>query len=67
MPERMQFIAEGVVTKYNKEFNSGKMKELEKQITKLEQDMDKYAEMLLDAPPSTRSHIYKKIETADLQ
>lgn len=43
------------------------MKELERQIAKLDRDIDKYTEMLLDAPKSARPRIYEKIETADMQ
>ena len=47
----MQEIAAAVVAQYDSEFNSGKVKELERQIAKLDRDIDKYTEMLLDAPP----------------
>ena len=66
-PGRMQEIAAAVVAQYDSEFNSGKVKELERQIAKLDRDIDKYTEMLLDAPKSARPRIYEKIETADMQ
>ena len=66
-PQRMQEIAAAVVAQYDSEFNSGKVKELERQIAKLDRDIDKYTEMLLDAPKSARPRIYEKIETADMQ
>ena len=55
------------MAQYDSEFNSGKVKELERQIAKLDRDIDKYTEMLLDAPKSARPRIYEKIETADMQ
>ena len=66
-PQRMQEIAAAVVAQYDSEFNSGKVKELERQIFKLDRDIDKYTEMLLDAPKSARPRIYEKIEAADMQ
>ena len=59
----MKTIAKAVVAEYNKEFNSDKVKDLERQIAKLNRDLDKYIEMLLDISQSARSRIYKKMET----
>lgn len=64
-PERMKQIAAAVVAQYDSEFNTDKIKELERRIAKLEREINKYTEMLLDAPTATRSKIYEKIEEAD--
>lgn len=66
-PERMQQIASSVVAQYNSEFNDGKIKELEHEIAKLDHDIDKYTDMLLDIPKTARQKIYDKIEKAGLQ
>ena len=66
-PERMQIIAEGVVAEYNKEFNDGKIKELERQIAKLTRDIDKYTESILVLPKSALPSIGEKIEAATMQ
>lgn len=66
-PVRMQEIAEAVVNQYDNEFSSRKISELERRITKLDRDMDKYTEMLLEVPKSARSKICEKIEIADMQ
>ncbi len=66
-PQRMQTIAESVIAEYDKEFNSDKIKALERQIAKLNRDLDKYTEMLLDVPQAARSRIYDKMESAEMQ
>ena len=63
-PERMDYIADGVVNEYNKEFNTDKMKALEKQVAKLDRDINKFIDMLLDAPKSSHPKIYDKMENA---
>ena len=44
-----------------------KVKDLERQITKLNRDLGKYTEMLLDIPQSARPRIYEKMETIEMQ
>ena len=66
-PERMKTIAKAVVAEYDKEFNNDKVKDLERQIAKLNRDLDKYTEMLLDIPQSARPRIYEKMETIETQ
>lgn len=66
-PERMKQIAVAVVAEYDNEFNSAKVRDLEKHIAKLDRDIDKYVDMLLDVPKSARARINEKIELADQQ
>lgn len=66
-PSRMRQIATAVVAQYNNEFNDGKIKELEHAILKLDRDIDKFTDMLLEVPKVARQKIYDKIELADLQ
>jgi DNA invertase Pin-like site-specific DNA recombinase len=66
-PERMKQIATAVVSEYDNEFNNQKIKEMEKRIAKLDRDIDKYVEMLLDTPKAARKKINEKIELADMQ
>lgn len=66
-PERMQKIASAVVAQYDSEFNDDKIKALERRIEKIDRDIDKLTDMLLDVPKSGRSKIYAKMEKADLQ
>ena len=66
-PKRMRAIAESVVAEYDKEFNSNNIKTLERQIAKLNRNLDKYTEMLLDAPQAARPRIYGKMESIEMQ
>ena len=64
-PQRIKDIAKAVVEQYDKEFNTQKLKELEKQIAKLDREINKYLDMLLDVPKSARQKIYDRMEIAD--
>ena len=66
-PERMQTIAEAVVAECNKEFNSGKIKELEKQIARLDRELNGLVDTLIDVPKSARPRIYEKMEAKEAQ
>ena len=66
-PSRMKEIAEAVVAQYDNEFNDSKIKELERAISKLDRDIDKFTDMLLEVPKAARQKIYEKIELADAQ
>lgn len=66
-PERMVVIAKAVAAEYESEFNDNKIKQLEKQAAKLEQDINKYTESLLELPKSSWASIGQKIETATMQ
>ena len=66
-PERMELIAKSVVAEYENEFNDDKIKQLERQAAKLEQDINKYTESLLELPKSSWASIGQKIETATMQ
>ena len=55
-------IATGILKAYDKEFNVGAAKELEKQLRKLEKDIDKYSNAFAEAPTKTsRSKISEKL------
>lgn len=66
-PARMKTIAAAVVAEYDKEFNSGAIKELERRIAKLDRDIEKYVDMLLEVPKAAREKINEKIELFDQQ
>lgn len=66
-PTRTQEIAAAVVAQYDNEFNDAKIRELERAINKIERDIDKYTDMLLEVPKAARQRIYDKIELADMQ
>lgn len=66
-PPRIEFIASAVVAQYNSEFNDDKIKELERRITKLDRDISKYTEMLLEVPKAGRAKIYDNIENCGME
>ncbi len=66
-PDRIDTIAAAVVAQYDSEFNDSKIKELERRIAKLNRDIDKFTDALLDVPKGGRAAIYAKIEAADAQ
>lgn len=66
-PDRIKKIAQAVVEEYNKEFDDSSVRALERRIAKLDRDIDKYTDMLLDIPKAARERIYQRIEDADLQ
>lgn len=61
---RMDHIAEILIKEYDNEFDNRKLKDLEKRIDKLQRDINKYTDLLLDAPVAARDHIYNQIETS---
>ena len=66
-PSRIQEIAAAVVAEYDREFNDTRIKELERQIARLERDIDKLTDSILDVPKSAWAGIGQKIETATMQ
>lgn len=67
-PERLDFIATRVVEEYDKEFNSDRIKQLEKQIAKLERDADKTFNLIMQSESQSIIKRYEKqIELLDLQ
>ncbi len=65
-PQRLQQIAAAVVEQYDNEFNDRHIKDLERRITKLDRDIQKYTEMLLEAPnKAARDRLYENIEKSD--
>lgn len=61
-PPRIKEIAAAVVAQYDSEFNDGKVKEIEKRIAKLERDINKIVDMLMEVPASGRQPLYDKLE-----
>lgn len=51
-PARMDYIAENIVTEYDKEFNDSKIKDYEKLIRKLDRDIDKCFQLMVQSNSS---------------
>lgn len=47
-PERIEVIAQAVIDEYEKEFNGTQIKELERRIAKIDRELDKYADTILE-------------------
>ena len=65
--ERIKFIAAAIVQRYDEEFNSDKTKDLEKRIAKLDRDLDKLVEQLINLPESACKKIREKVVLSEAQ
>ncbi len=66
-PERIDYIAERLVAKYDEEFNNKGIKDLERQAKKIENEINAAVDASLTAPEKVRSRYYEKIETLETQ
>ncbi len=67
-PDRMDYIAGRVVDSYNSEFNDDHLKALTRRISKIDRDIDKCIEMMLESDVRTlRARMEAKIKELELQ
>ena len=66
-PERIDYIAERVVAKYDEEFNDKGIKDLERQARKLENEINAAVDASLTAPEKVRPRFFEKIEMLETQ
>ena len=66
-PERIDYIAERLVAKYDEEFNDRGIKDLERQARKIESEIEAAVDASLTAPEKVRPRFYEKIETLETQ
>ena len=66
-PARAADIARAVVIEYNKDFDGGRISALERRISKLDQDLERLVDSLLDLPASARPRISARMEQLELQ
>lgn len=66
-PERIEYIAARIVAKYDEEFNDKRIKELERQFKKLDNEVNAAVDASLSAPEKVRPKYYEKIETLETQ
>lgn len=66
-PERIEYIAGRVVAKYDEEFNDKRIKELERQIKKLDNEVNAAVDASLAAPEKVRPKYFEKIESLETQ
>lgn len=66
--ERMAFISKRVVEEYNREFNDGNLKSLERRISKINRTIDKCIESILESDIRTiRARLEEKIKELEMQ
>ncbi len=67
-PERMEIIADAVVAEYDKEFNNSRIHDMEKRHAKIERDIKKCFDMMLETnSKSIMKNCEAKIEEMELQ
>lgn len=66
-PSRMDVIADAVVREYNREFSSSRVEEVEKAIKKLDLEVEKLVDALIDAPKAAHHKIYERMELLEAQ
>lgn len=66
-PERMRYIARSVVEQYEKEFDNGKIAEMEKTVSQLDYELNKLVDALIDAPKVAHTRIYEKMQSIESQ
>lgn len=66
-PERMERIAAAVVKEYEKEFGDGVIKDRERQIKKIDKELDNLVDSLAEAPKAARPRIYARMEELEAQ
>ena len=67
-PERMEWIAERVVEAYEDEFSNRRIRELERQITKLDAEADNLVDMIAAGEnKKAAARLYEKIEIIETQ
>lgn len=62
IPERIKYIAERIVMKYSEEFNDHRIKELERQLKKIDKEADEAVTASIKAPEKARQLYYDKLE-----
>lgn len=66
-PTRIDDIADSIVTEYDNEFNDKRIKELERQMLKLDNEVNAAVDASLAAPQKIRSKYFEKIEMLETQ
>lgn len=66
-PARLDLIAARVVEEYDKEFNTGQVEALEHRLRRIDADLNKLVDNLLDLPKSAREKIVARMEQLDAE
>ena len=66
-PGHMEEIAAGVVASYDNDFNDMKIKELERKVVKLDKEVDRLVDSILEMPKKAAAKIGERIEILETQ
>jgi len=61
-PERIEYISRRIVDEYDKSFNDGKVRELERRIERLDREINDAVDASIAAPAKARQVFYDKLE-----
>ena len=66
-PDNLADVCRAVVDEYNREFSSSKIAEMERELNRLERELDNLVDTLADAPKVTHKRIHAKMEALENQ
>ena len=66
-PEQIESIASAVVKEYKKEFSDEKVSEYQAALSRVEKELDKLVDALVDSPKVAHQKIYDRMESLGLQ
>ena len=66
-PARIEQVSKAVVAEYNKEFSESGIKDLEKALARIDREMDKLVDAIVDAPKVAHKKIYDRMEALEAQ
>lgn len=66
-PNRIKGIAKAVADEYRKEFSDSRIEDAEKLLSKLDSEMDKLIDMMMETPKSARKKITERMEILEAQ
>lgn len=66
-PERLDDIAQAVVSAYDQDFNGDKISDLERTAARLEAELNRLVDSLMEVPASARKRIGEKMEQLEAQ
>lgn len=66
-PAQMAKVCRAVVAQYNREFSTDKLTDMQRELNRLERELDNLVDTLAEAPKVTRTRIYARMEALENQ
>lgn len=66
-PSRISRVAQAVVNEYKKEFSSSRVAELDAVVKRIDHELDKLVDALIDAPKAAHQKIYARMDQLEAQ